>query len=677
MTTPSLIKKQLEQLRKTLNEHNYHYYVLDDPKISDHEYDQLMRELITLESQYPALITIDSPTQRVGATPLSVFPEVRHSIPMLSLNNAFDETEFKAFDERVQERLQTHAIEYLAEPKFDGLAISLRYEQGILVRAATRGDGTRGEEVTANVKTIRAIPLQLRQKNNQPVPLLLEVRGEVMMPKAGFAKLNQQQLAKGEKTFANPRNAAAGSLRQLDSRITATRPLTFVSYGIGVYEGIELPASQSELLNLLQQWGLPIAQHLEIVANFQAGLDYYQKILSQRETLPFDIDGIVYKVNQLAQQTALGFVSRAPRWAIAYKFPATEKLTQITAINVQVGRTGALTPVACLAPVEVGGVTISHATLHNQDEINRKDIRVGDTVSVRRAGDVIPEIVRVLPEKRPSNSQPFVLPSQCPICGSQVERVEGQAVVRCSGGLFCPAQRKQTLQHFASRKAMNIEGLGEKIIAQLIKQNLVQNPADLYHLTAQQWRRLPRICEKSAHNLMQALEKSKTTTLAHFLYALGIREVGESTARILSQHFTLEQLLQVTSEALQQIPDIGPIAAQHIVTFFQQTHNHEIIRRLQQAGIHWTEPKSPPPHQQIFAGRTFVFTGTLKEITREQAKIRLQALGATVSNHISKKIDYVVVGEKAGSKLKKAQSLKLKLINEQVLLDILSSTFEK
>jgi DNA ligase (NAD+) len=671
MTTSNKIQQQVAKLRDTLNEHNYYYYVLDEPRVPDSEYDLLMRELQTLETGYPELITPDSPTQRVGAKPLSEFAEIVHTIPMLSLGNAFDDEEVFNFDKRVRERLKVENIEYIAELKLDGLAVSLRYENGLLVTAATRGDGNRGEEVTQNVKTIKTIPLRLRGND---YPSVLEVRGEVIMPKAGFEKLNKEQTAKSEKTFANPRNAAAGSLRQLDPRITVTRPLAFMSYAVGVVYDAKLPNSQSEILHRLQTWGLPISTDLKVVNGTQGCLEYYQNILTRRDNLPFEIDGVVYKVNRIDQQETLGFVSRAPRWAIAHKFPAQEVLTQLLAINVQVGRTGALTPVARLAPVEVGGVTVINATLHNQDEIRRKDVRVGDTVIVRRAGDVIPEVVRVLPEKRPPDTQLFVFPDKCPECGSEVARVEEEAVLRCTGEQVCPAQRKQALQHFASRRAMDIDGLGEKLVEQLIEDNLVKSIADIYTLRDDQWASLERMGKKSANNLIKALEKSKSTTLANFLYALGIREVGESTARILAQHFGhLEKLMQATDEELQKIADIGPIAAKYIVTYFQQAHNRETVQRLQELGIHWVEDTQPETTEQSLVGQTFVLTGTLTRMNRNEAKARLQALGAKVSGSVSKKTHCVVAGEKAGSKLEKARTLGIRVIDEAALIALLES----
>lgn len=669
MKIPPKIKKQAAKLRETINEHNYYYYVLDDPLLPDSEYDRLMRELQALEEKYPALITPDSPSQRVGATPLSAFSEVVHAIPMLSLGNAFNDEEVQDFDKRARARLAIDSIEYAVELKLDGLAVSLRYENGLLVTGATRGDGHRGEDVTQNVKTIQTIPLRLR---GEDYPKVLEVRGEVFMPKAGFNKWNQQKIAAGEKTWANPRNAAAGSLRQLDARRTANRPLRFISYAVGEVAGGELPTRHSEILQRLQAWGLPISKYSEVVKGIQACLDYYHKMLAQRDSLPFEIDGVVYKVNDINQQESLGFVSRAPRWAIAHKFPAQEVLTQVLDIDVQVGRTGALTPVARLAPVNVAGVTVTNATLHNQDEINRKDVRVGDTVIVRRAGDVIPEIVRVLPEKRPKNTQPYVLPNKCPVCDSEVVRIKGEAVARCTGGLFCSAQRKQALQHFASRRAMEIDGLGEKLVEQLIDKNLIKNIADIYSLKHEQWASLERMGDKSAQKIMKALEKSKSTTFARFLYALGIREVGESTARILAQHFVkLDKLMQATEMDLVNLPEIGPVVAQYVVAFFKESHNLEVIQRLQAAGVHWVENEAYPSKAQTLAGQTFVLTGTLISTPRRTAKARLEALGAKVSNSVSKKTDCVVAGEKAGSKLTKAQDLGVKVIDEDEFIALL------
>ncbi len=660
-------QKKAAQLRDTLNEHNHYYHVLDDPRIPDSEYDQLMRDLQALETKYPKLITPDSPTQRIGASPVSTFAKVIYNKPMLSLGNAFENQEVLDFDKRAQEHLKVDNIEYSVELKLDGLAMSLRYENGILVKAGTRGDGTSGEEVTHNAKTIKNVPLRLRGKD---YPKLLEVRGEVVILTADFEKYNKKCAANGHKMLTNPRSGAAGSLRQLDSRKTAKRPLSFFTYAVG--EGQDLPKTHSKILQQLHKWGLPIAPETQVLKGTQALFDYYQDILARRNTLPFDIDGVVYKINAIAQQEILGFVSRAPRWAIAYKFPAQEVSTKLLAIDVQVGRMGALTPVARLAPVTVGGVTITNATLHNQDEINRKDVRVGDTVIVRRAGDVIPEVVRMIPDKRKKRTSAFILPDKCPICGSDVMRVTGEAVTRCTGGLFCPAQRKEALKHFAARRAMDIDGLGDKLIAQLVDKSLVENIADIYQLRAEQWASLERMGKKSSEKLMKALEDSKKTTFARFLYALGIRDVGESTARILSENFSkLDTLMLATNEALQDLPDIGPVAAQSIVAFFQQSHNRDIIQTLQDEGIHW-EVATPVTTKPSLAGHTFVLTGTLQEMTRDHAKAQLHALGAKVSGSVSKKTYCVVAGEKAGSKLDKAQKLGIKIIDEaalKVLLD--------
>ncbi len=670
MTISLEIQQKISLLRHSLNEHNYYYYVLDDPQIPDSEYDRLMHELQLLETQYPEVITPDSPTQRVGAAPLSAFTEVIHTLPMLSLSNAFTQEEIQDFDQRLRERLATDQIEYMIELKFDGLAINLCYENGSLVTAATRGDGRRGEDVTQNVRTIQSIPLRLR---GYDYPVRLEVRGEILMPKAGFEKLNQYQMAQGEKPFANPRNAAAGSLRQLDPRITAKRPLIFFAYGVGHTEGRNLPNTHSDTLQCLQEWGLPINQHRQVVNNIQGCLNYYQLMLAQRHHLPIEIDGVVYKVNYFNQQEQLGFISRSPRWAIAHKFPAQEVLTQVLAIDVQVGRTGALTPVARLAPINVGGVTVTNATLHNQDEISRKDIRVGDTVIIRRAGEVIPEVVSVVINQRPANTQPFAFPQHCPVCGSAVSRLAGEAVARCRAGLICSAQRKQALQHFASRQAMNIEGLGEKLIDQLVDSGLVNHIADIYTLKPTQLADLERMGEKSALNLVAAISKSQATTLARFLYALGIREVGEATAQVLAQHFgQLEPIMQATTETLQQIPDIGPVAAQSIVSFFQQPHHRDLIERLLALGIHWSATPSITQPQPTLQGQIFVLTGTLTQLTRDEATAKLQALGAKVSHSVSKRTTCVVVGDQAGSKLAKAQSLGIKVIDEKTLLALLS-----
>jgi DNA ligase (NAD+) len=666
MKIPKKIETQAANLRSLINEHNYNYYVLDDPRVSDSEYDQLLRELQAIEAKYPDLVTLDSPTQRVGAPPLDAFAEVVHNVPMLSLNNAFNSQEVEDFAKDF-----TNA-KFFAELKFDGLAVSLRYEDGLLVSAATRGDGYTGEDVTANAKTIKTIPLRLRGEN---YPSVLEVRGEVYMSKADFDKLNQKQAAKGEKIFANPRNAAAGSLRQLKSRVTAQRPLSFFSYAIGAVEGVELPKSHNEILNLLQQWGLPISQDSQLITGIAGCLKYYEAILKRRENLAFEIDGVVYKINDLNVQQQLGYVSRAPRWALAHKFPAQEAITQINDIDIQVGRTGALTPVARLNPVAVGGVIVTNATLHNQDEMKRKDVRIGDTVVISRAGDVIPAVMRVIFEKRPKQSQEFVFPKQCPVCGADVIRVAGEAVARCSGGLFCSAQRKQALKHFASRRAMDIEGLGDKLVEQLIDKDLVIKLVDIYRLTVEQWASLERMGKKSAQNIIAALEKSKSTTLARFIYAIGIREVGESTAKTLAQHFgTIETLMAANQQELQKIPDIGPIVAEHIVTFFRQDENINSIEELQKIGINWSIEANTSINKSL-SEEIFVLTGTLSQMTRTQAKAELEKLGAKVTNSVSKKTTCLVAGEKAGSKLTKAQALGIKIINEADLIDLLFNQF--
>ncbi len=678
------IPQQIQDLRQLINEHNYYYYVLDNPRISDRDYDQLMRKLESLEQRYPEWVTLDSPTQRVGAAPLSEFAEVIHKIPMLSLANAFTDQEVADFEQRIRERLKIQSIEYVAEPKLDGLAVNLQYEQGKLVKAATRGDGQRGEEVTNNVRTIASIPLRLRGAT-----IDVEVRGEIFISKTGFLQLNQQQLANGQRLFANPRNAAAGSLRQLDAQATASRPLSFLAYSVGAIQGHLLPECHDQLLQQLKDWGFPVSHLCQTVQGIIGCLAYYRQLLGQRDQLPFEIDGVVYKVNRLAYQQQLASVSRAPRWAIAHKLPSQEASTQILAIEVQVGRTGVLTPVARLAPVSVGGVTITNATLHNQDEINRKDLRVGDTVIVRRAGEVIPEVVEVLLDKRPVGTVAYSIPKQCPVCGAEVTRVAEEASARCTGGLSCAAQRKQSLQHFASRRALDIQGLGEKLIEQVVDKSLIKTLADIYQLTTAQWASLERMGEKSARNLQRALEKSKTTSLARFLYGLGIRDVGEVTAQVLAEHFgQLSSLMEADEATLQQIPDIGPVVAQQVVTFFRQAHNVAVIQQLQAHGVNWPEtrikvavPLVPEEEKkgetvlslQPLTGQTFVLTGTLSSLTREAAKVRLQALGAKVTGSLSKKTDYLVVGDNPGSKLEKAQDLGISLLDEQGLLALLES----
>jgi DNA ligase (NAD+) len=658
---------RVKALRELIEYHNYRYYSLDDPIISDAEFDGLMRELEALEASYPELITADSPTQRVGAKPAQGFAEVLHKQPMLSLANAFTLAEVEAFDRRIREALDLEQVEYAAEPKLDGLAISLLYEQGRLTRAATRGDGFRGEDVTQNIRTIRSIPLRLRGEDH---PQILEVRGEIYMTKESFKALNEQQLRSGTKIFANPRNAAAGSVRQLDPRITARRPLTILCYGTGMLEGGHIPPRHSERLAQLKEWGLRVSPELAVVQGLEGCFSYYRSIGEKRDKLPYEIDGVVYKINLFEQQKILGFIARAPRWAIAHKFAPNEQQTRISAIEVQVGRTGALTPVARLEPVFVGGVTVTNATLHNQDELDRKDVRVGDTVVVRRAGEVIPEIVRVVLDQRPPHSQRFMIPKHCPVCGSEVIRAEGEAVARCTGTLSCPAQRIQAILHFGSRRAMDIQGLGDKLVEQLVERGEVRNVADLYRLTEDRLAQYERMGKKSASNLIAALEHSKDTTLARFLYALGIRDVGEATARLLATHFgSLEAIREASLETLQAIPAIGPVLAAHIAAFFRQDHNLEIIHRLRQAGVHWQEFEAVNLPVKPLAGLTFVITGTLQSMTREQAKERLLALGAKVSTSVSKSTSFVVVGAEPGSKADQARELGIPVVDEQGLLE--------
>lgn len=665
MKASQQIIAQLEALRDTINRHNYNYYVLDAPEIPDVEYDRLLRELQHLEQQYPELITTDSPTQRVGAEPLKAFAQVKHAIPMLSLDNAFSVDELHDFDQRIRERLKLGQVNYCAEPKMDGLAVSLLYEQGVLIQAATRGDGYTGEDITTNIRTIQSIPLRLVGRD---YPARLEVRGEVYMTRQGFIDLNRAQARRGEKQFANPRNAAAGSLRQLDSRITAQRPLAMDCYGVGVIEDGTLPASHSESLQWLKSLGLHINDHVQCLSGVDACQDYYQRILEQRDALPYEIDGVVFKVDRFDLQERMGFVSRAPRWAIAYKFPAQEELTTVQAIDVQVGRTGALTPVARLEPVAVGGVTVTNATLHNIDEVQRKDVRVGDTVIVRRAGDVIPEVVSVVLERRPAKTTIFKLPVRCPECGSDVIRVEGEAVARCSGGLYCPAQRREAIKHFASRRAMDIEGLGDKLVDQLVQSGMVEHVDDLYRLQPGPLLTLERMGEKSAENLVQALEASKKTTLPRFLFALGIREVGEATALALANYFgSLDSIMTADVDALEEVPDVGPIVAAHIVSFFAQEHNRQVIDALRKAGLQWPKIETAAAKRPL-AGKTVVLTGTLEGLTRQEAKERLQGLGARVAGSVSAKTDLVVAGRDAGSKLTKAQTLGIEIIDEAGLL---------
>jgi DNA ligase (NAD+) len=675
MTSRTEVEQRLKALRAEIEYHNYRYYVLDDPVIPDAEYDRLMQELLALEAAWPDLVTPDSPSQRVGAQPLKEFREVQHALPMLSLNNAFTDADVQAFDRRVREGLDRpkEIIEYAAEPKFDGLAVALHYEHGRLVEGATRGDGYTGEDVTANLRTVRSIPLVLPTPDP---PAWLEVRGEVLMLKRDFERLNEEARVQGGKVFANPRNAAAGSLRQLDPAITARRRLTFFAYGIGRVEGAALPATQTEVMDWLARLRFPVAAERRVVKGVEGLLAYYRELGAKRFALPYEIDGAVYKVNDLADQARLGFVARAPRFAIAHKYPAQEELTVVEAIEVNVGRTGALTPVARLKPVFVGGVTVSNATLHNQDEIDRKDVRVGDTVIVRRAGEVIPEIVGVVLERRPKPEPPrFSILEHypvCPECGSRVVRAEGEAVVRCTGGLYCPAQRKQALLHFASRRAMDIEGLGEKVVDQLVDRGIVHTPADLYHLDLATLAGLERMAEKSAGNLLAAIAKSKRTTLARFIYALGIPNVGEATAKDLARHFgSLDALLAADVEALQAVPDVGPVVAQAIVDFLAEAHNRQVIEALRAAGVHWPEEaRLAKPHGPL-AGKTFVLTGTLPNLTRDQAQALIEAAGGKVSGSVSKKTDYVVAGSDPGSKLDKAQALGIVVLDEAGLRELL------
>ncbi len=674
MAVSKATRQEVDKLRQQLRHHNYQYHVLDEPDVPDAEYDRLFRRLQALEEKHPDLITPDSPTQRVGAAPMAGFKTVEHQLPMLSLDNAFSEEELGDFHRRIAQRLELPSdatISYAAEPKLDGAAVSLLYTNGQLVRGATRGDGTTGEDITHNVRTIDAVPLRLRGDKH---PDQLEVRGEVFMPRAGFEAFNLAATRKGEKTFVNPRNAAAGSLRQLDPKLTAERPLNIYVYAVGVVEGGPLPDYQDKILEQLQEWGLPVCPDRKVVAGIEGCLAYYEDIGQRRDRLPYDIDGVVYKVNRIAYQRELGFVSKAPRWAIAHKFPAEEELTVVRDVEFQVGRTGALTPVARLEPVFVGGVTVSNATLHNMDELWRKDVRVGDTVIVRRAGDVIPEVVKIVPEHRPKGAKPVQSPKKCPICGSDVVREDNEAVSRCSGGLFCAAQRTEALKHFVSRRSLDIDGLGSKLIEQLVQLDRIKTPADLYTLDADELADLERMGPKSAEKLLKAIENSKKTTLSRFLYALGIREVGEATSQSLAAHFgKLEPLMAASEEELQDVADVGPIVASRIHAFFAQDENLDVIARLRNAGVCWTdaEPEQAAAEGPL-AGKTFVLTGTLPRMTREEAKALIQRAGGKVSGSVSKKTDYLVAGEKAGSKLTKAQNLKITVLDEADLQNLLS-----
>ena len=666
------IEQQLTELRTTLRHHEYLYHVMDTPEIPDAEYDRLMRELRELEALHPELITPDSPTQRVGAAPLASFSQVRHEVPMLSLDNVFDEESFLAFNKRVQDRLKSSDdLIYCCELKLDGLAVSILYENGVLVQAATRGDGTTGEDITANVRTIRAIPLRLRGDN---IPARLEVRGEVFLPQAGFEKINEEARRTGGKVFANPRNAAAGSLRQLDPRITAKRPLTFFCYGVGALNGGELPGSHSGRLQQFKAWGLPVSDRVKLCHTPEEVLTYYRKVEEDRPNFGFDLDGVVIKVDSLALQEQLGFVARAPRWAVAFKFPAQEQMTFVRDVEFQVGRTGAITPVARLEPVHVAGVLVSNATLHNADEIERLGLRIGDKVVIRRAGDVIPQVVNVVLSERPEETREIVFPTHCPVCNSDVERVEGEAVTRCTGGLICGAQRKEALKHFVSRRALDVEGMGDKIIDQLVEKEYVHTPADLFRLTAGKLTGLDRMGPKSAQNVVNALEKSKATTFARFLYALGIREVGEATAAGLAAYFaTLEALEQASIEELQKVPDVGIVVATHVFHFFAEENNRDVIAQLRAEGVNWPAPVVVNAEEidSPFAGKTVVLTGSLSQLSRDDAKARLMALGAKVAGSVSKKTDLVIAGEAAGSKLAKAQELGIAVIDEAEMLRLL------
>ena len=671
MSVPKSVHTRARKLHAELHEHNYRYYSRDDPLIPDAEYDQLLRELQSLEAQYPELVTPDSPTQRVGAAPLKAFGEVRHEVRMLSLDNAFSDDELHDFDRRVCERLETDQVEYAAEPKLDGLAISLLYQEGKLVRAATRGDGVTGEDVTQNVRTLASVPLKL---SGRSIPEVLEVRGEVYISHAGFEALNQQATDEGQKLFVNPRNAAAGSLRQLDPAITARRPLEMFCYGVGKVDGGTLATTHTDILSQLQGWHLRVYEDVQRVSGVSGCIAYYRHYEQLRDTLPFEIDGVVFKVNHLDQQASLGFVARAPRWAIARKFPAQERETRVLDIDVQVGRTGALTPVARLEPVFVGGVTVTNATLHNEEEVQRKDVRKGDAVIVRRAGDVIPEVVRVIREKRRKGARKFHLPTTCPVCQSHVVRVEGETVARCSGGLFCPAQRKESIKHFASRRALDVEGLGDKLVEQLVDSGLVSHVSDLYRLTVDDLAGLERMAEKSATNLIDALDRSKSTSLERFIYALGIREVGEATAQTLAREFgDIEALMAADIERLETVHEIGPIVAKRIVEFFGEPHNREVISKLRGAAVRWSAVEKP--HAQRLAGKTFVLTGTLS-MPRAELKDKLQSLGAKVTGSVSKKTDYVVVGADPGSKYDKAIKLGVEVLDEAACIEMISGALE-
>ena len=667
-----MIKQQIEELRQTLRHHEYQYHVLDNPQIPDSEYDRLFHQLKALEQQYPEYINENSPTQRVGAKPLSNFAQVTHEIPMLSLDNAFSDEDFLAFVKRIQDRLivAPSSLTFCCEPKLDGLAVSILYVNGQLVQAATRGDGSTGEDITANIRTIRNIPLQLLTDNP---PARLEVRGEVFMSQAGFEKLNESALAKGEKTFANPRNAAAGSLRQLDPKITSQRPLMLNAYGIGIAEGVELPDTHFARLQWLKSIGIPVNNEIQLCEGVENVLNFYRTIGQKRSALGYDIDGTVLKINDIALQQELGFISKAPRWAIAYKFPAQEELTILNDVEFQVGRTGAITPVAKLEPVFVAGVTVSNATLHNGDEIARLDIAIGDTVIVRRAGDVIPQIIGVLHERRPTNAKAILFPTNCPVCDSVISRIDGEAVARCTGGLICEAQRKEALKHFVSRKAMDIDGVGAKLIEQLVEKELVHTPADLFKLELITLMRLERMGAKSAENALASLAKAKKTTLARFIFALGIREVGEATALNLANHFkTLDAFQGATFEQLQEVQDVGEVVAKRIRSFWSEPHNVAVVDDLIAQGVHWDEVEVKEVQDNPLKGKTVVLTGTLTKMGRSEAKEHLLKLGCKVSGSVSSKTDFVIAGESAGSKLTKAVELGIKVLSEDEFLALLA-----
>jgi len=676
MSASSATRKKLESLREEIRYHNYRYHTLDDIEIPDAEYDRLMRELQALEEKYPELVTPDSPTQRVGAEPSDALETVRHRVPMLSLENAFAEEELREFHKRVAEKLEFEDgapnLLYSAEPKLDGAAVSLLYEDGVLVRAATRGDGTTGEDITHNVRTIASVPLRLLDAG---FPTTLEVRGEVFMPRAGFEAYNEKARAAGEKTFVNPRNAAAGSLRQLDPKLTAQRPLDMYVYSVGLIEGGELPNRHSEIISRLREWGLKTCPESRVVKGVEGCLSYYEDIGKKRDTLSYDIDGVVYKVDSIEMQRELGFVARAPRWAIAHKFPAQEELTTVEDVEFQVGRTGALTPVARLTPVFVGGVTVSNATLHNIDELHRKDVRIGDTVIVRRAGDVIPEVVSVVKNRRPNNTKRVHLPKLCPVCASHVYREEGEAVARCTGGLYCKAQRAEALKHFVARRALDIEGLGAKLIEQLVNEDRVSDPSDLFQLSKEELSSRERMGDKSAENLVRSIDESKSTTLARFLYALGIREVGEATAASLSSYFgSLPAVREASVDDLTKVPDVGPVVAKRVHSFFEEQHNLDVIERLESLGVHWadSEPMKIAEDGPL-SGKTFVITGTLPTMTRDEAKSLIQKEGGKVTGSVSSQTDFLVAGEKAGSKLAKAQKLEVSVLDEDGLRKLIAN----